>query len=62
MKSILFAATALVLAAGPAFAQSAGPQPAPLPAGEVLVQEGLHFYYQRDAEGLARWIRRRVAA
>jgi predicted metalloprotease with PDZ domain len=32
LKSILFAATALVLAAGPAFAQSAGPQPAPLPA------------------------------
>jgi predicted metalloprotease with PDZ domain len=32
LKSLLFAATALMFVAGPAFAQSAGPQPAPLPA------------------------------
>ncbi|HEX5380283.1 MAG TPA: peptidase M61 [Phenylobacterium sp.] len=32
MKCTLFAATALLLAAGPGFAQSAAPQPAPLPA------------------------------
>lgn len=32
MKSTLFAATALMLAVTPAFAQSSGPQPVPLPA------------------------------
>jgi predicted metalloprotease with PDZ domain len=32
LKPILFAATALLVVAGPAFAQSSGPQPAPLPA------------------------------
>lgn len=28
---------------------------------ESQVQEALHYYYQRDAEGLARWVRRRLA-
>lgn len=27
---------------------------------EVLVNEGMHHYYNRDAEGLARWLRRHL--